>query len=81
MPKRSRRHNVYCSCTTKILSKGAQVIEESQYVENLLKESNFAYVNKSEIDHTLLISHIALKPFEVCQSSVNRIIVKMKKKY
>ena len=76
-----RRHNDHCCSETKILNKGVQILEESQYLISLIKEANFAYVNKSEIDDTLLMSHIGLKSFEVCQSSVSKTITKMKINY
>ena len=55
------------------------VLEESQYVIDLIKNSNFANINKSDTENTLLMSHIGLKPYEICKTTVNRIITKMKK--
>ena len=79
--KKSRKHDHYCSSSSKILTKGMHVLEESQYVIDLIKNSNFANMNKSDRENTLLMSHIGLKPHEICKTTVNRTIIKMKKKF
>ena len=52
------KHNERCRLQTNILHKGTHLIEESQYLIDMIKESNLTYGNKSEVDLTLLMSHL-----------------------
>ena len=54
---------------------------KSQYLIVMVKESNFAYINKPETDLKLLMSHLGLKYFEICRSTVSRAITKIKKNH
>jgi hypothetical protein len=74
-------HNSDCTVTNKTLSKGIHIIQESQFLIDLIKTSNYGTDPKKEHDCKMLLSTIGAYDFNITSRTINRAIANIRSQF
>ena len=74
-------HNKECKVTNKILSKGIHIIQENQFLIDLIKTTNYGTDQKKEHDCQMLLSTIGVYDFNIASRTLNRANTNLRTKF
>ena len=75
------KHHPNCLIPNKMLSKGRHVIEESEFLIEMLKTTNYGVEPKKEHDCKMLLKTIGIHEFTITSRTINRAIALLRNKF